>query len=738
MTRLRQNDVARGVWMTRRPLLFRWSLLVVLVCLAVLLQARVASAGVYDVYACDASHSGGISPSWWVGADVDHAAYYACPAFGEGDGIIARSAWDGRASGYLQGAYAIFDAPRGTVVESFSAWIYMQRPDCSWSVGVYAGGYDLGGHGVHNLPPGWCSTNVFSWVHRDLAINQPRVRIEARCGASSCPRTRTYDDGPPTAEVRIKDVRVRVRDEQPPQIANPRGSLWTDGWVSGPRDVAFDASDGSGIRETVVRVDGHEVKRNLKRCDYLVRAPCPQEGFATTIETAAIAPDGRHRLSLEAIDTGGNPTVIERDVYVDNTAPGPPQDLTLVGGDGWRADNAFDVRWTNPREEEVAPLAGAEYELCPVGSDRCIRGSRSGSGLAAIEDLSVPAPGEYVLKVWLRDEAGNHDARTAAPAVHLRFDGLAPDLEFEPLDPADPTQLAVRAADSGSGIARARIEIKPRRSQVWRPLETQVAARRILARVDDERLRDGIYDLRAWAADHAANERTTERRRDGDQATIRMPIRVKTHLRVAMIRAAARQPRGRARVPFGRPAWFRGRLLSRDGNPIQEAEVLVFARARRRGAPERVVATLRTTRRGGFAYRAPEGVSRTIRFRYGGTHTVRSATRKVTLFVRARSSIRPSRRAFVNGEVMRLRGRLRGSDIPAEGKLVELQVLLRGRWRTFATTRADVRGIWSYDYRFDGTRGIQMYRFRARVPREATYPYETGLSRPIAVRVRGL
>ncbi len=87
---------------------------------------------------------------------------------------------------------------------------------------------------------------------------------------------------------------------------------------------------------------------------------------------------------------------------------------------------------------------------------------------------------------------------------------------------------------------------------------------------------------------------------------------------------------------------------------------------------------------------------------------------------------------------MTLRGRLRGARIPPEGKLVELQVLLRGRFRTFATTRAAGDGRWSYDYRFDGTRGRQVYRFRARIPRESNYPFGTGRSAIARVRVRGL
>lgn len=63
---------------------------------------------------------------------------------------------------------------------------------------------------------------------------------------------------------------------------------------------------------------------------------------------------------------------------------------------------------------------------------------------------------------------------------------------------------------------------------------------------------------------------------------------------------------------------------------------------------------------------------------------------------------------------------------------------LRGQYRTFATTRSGRTGRWSYGYRFDGTRGRQVYRFRARVPREANYPYVTGVSRHLRVVVRGL
>ena len=85
------------------------------------------------------------------------------------------------------------------------------------------------------------------------------------------------------------------------------------------------------------------------------------------------------------------------------------------------------------------------------------------------------------------------------------------------------------------------------------------------------------------------------------------------------------------------------------------------------------------------------------------------------------------------------RGRLKGGRRPAGGVLVELQVRSRGKWRTFAQPRADGRrGAWRYQYRFETVSGGARFRFRARVRRQAGYPYATGHSRPITVRVRGL
>jgi hypothetical protein len=126
-----------------------------------------------------------------------------------------------------------------------------------------------------------------------------------------------------------------------------------------------------------------------------------------------------------------------------------------------------------------------------------------------------------------------------------------------------------------------------------------------------------------------------------------------------------------------------------------------------------------------------------LRFEYGGTRLTRPAQAELRVLVPARSAIAVNRGFALNGQAVRFRGRLRGGPVPDGGKLIDLQAFYRGRWRTFATPRTDSRGRWSYEYRFEATRGVVTYRFRARIRREAAYPYELGHSRAVRVTVRG-
>jgi hypothetical protein len=712
---------------------------VLIVVGALAIATASAHAGGYDVQACNASIAGGANNSFFPVADPGMTAYTYCPA---GEGMVARNVWDNGYTGALQGASMIFDAPPGTYVRSIDFAAGWKRNDCNYGYGIVASDASSGealvwgwGAGTNCDAPEIPDNTSFYPGRFSVPINNSRVRIETRCGwVAFCSRNGV-------TSIRLKDVTVHVQDDTPPGLSNGRGALWTSsGWLAGSHGVGFDANDGAGIREAAVTVDGRDVAHQTYGCDYALRAPCNGASLDQSFATSAFGSDGPHALQISAVDAGGNATSVGRTIYIDNTAPDAPQNVMLAGADGWRSANSFDLSWTNPSQKGTAPIAGAVYDLCPVPSGPCTRRSTDGANLTGIQGLRLPGPGDYRLTLWLRDAAGNNDRRLAAPALDLRFDNTSPDVAIESETPDDPTRVAALVTDSGSGLGSGQIEIRARTAATWRPLPTAVDGSELVAHIDDEHMRDGVYLLRATAVDQAGNARSTETLADGQTAMLTLPLRLKTRLRAGVVRRRHGRVRlaRSASVRYGQVVRVRGRLTTPEGNPLQDVEVSVYNRVRGAPAPPRLVATVKTGRSGRFSFRVRKGPSRTITLRYGGTPEIRSATRIIALNVQAATTLTVDRHRVVNGESVRFRGRLWTRPLPAAGKLIAMQVWVRGKWRTFANTRANRRGRWQYEYRFDGTRGLQIYRFRAQVPRETGYPYSTGRSRTVKVAVRGV
>jgi protocatechuate 3,4-dioxygenase beta subunit len=342
----------------------------------------------------------------------------------------------------------------------------------------------------------------------------------------------------------------------------------------------------------------------------------------------------------------------------------------------------------------------------------------------------------------LRDSAGN-EARETAESVTVRLDDTPPTVAFGPIDGNDPTRIDIESSDSISSIVRGEAEIRRVDDSRWLPIATTRSLAGFAARLDDEHLADGAYELRAVVIDSAGNERSTTRDGSGRDAVRQVPARINTRLIVGQVRRVrSRHSRTlvvHPTVGYGRTVPLTGRLTTPGANPVANANIEVWEQKRVPGAPLRRVAMLKTDRGGRFEFTAPRGTSRTLRFRYPGTAIVRARTSLVHIAVRAKTTLRTSRRQVVNGEEITLRGRVVGGPLPSVGKLVQLQAFSRGKWLTFATPRANSSsGRWRYDYRFTATRGTVRYRFRARVPRESGFPYAAGTSRYAYVTVRGL
>ncbi len=369
-----------------------------------------------------------------------------------------------------------------------------------------------------------------------------------------------------------------------------------------------------------------------------------------------------------------------------------------MAGTGWKAANSFRLRWANPRQT-AAPVAGASIALCPLPpvapGANCATATRAGTGVSSAAGIRVPGPGQWRAQVSLRDAAGNENTTNTAETV-LRFDDRAPTLSFMAPAPERPALVRVKAQDVGSGLGVREILLTRRGSAVSTSLPVVADKIGFSATIDDEHLRDGIYELRARAVDLAGNERSTDRRADGKSAALALPLRIKTALRVGKrkrVRARGANGKRRYRIVliekprsrYGRTILLRGRLTSPGGNPLVGRNIDVLAQTHLPAAPWRPIATLRTSKTGRFTFKALRGPSRTLRFRFNGSDTIRGRTAIVRLGVRAASSMSVDRHRVVNGEGVTFRGRLRGRPLPASGKLIEIQARARGRWLTFRT-----------------------------------------------------
>jgi hypothetical protein len=338
----------------------------------------------------------------------------------------------------------------------------------------------------------------------------------------------------------------------------------------------------------------------------------------------------------------------------------------------------------------------------------------------------------------------------ASRPLRLGWDEDAPAVAMLPRSDDDPTRVEIQASDATSPLVRGELELRRHGTKTWHTMRGEPIDGGFEARIADEELPNGRYDMRVRVADSAENERSTDRLKTGEPAQVTLPVRTIARLvagrkgrRICTGRGQNRRCRtrlvSRPGVRYRSRVTLLGRLTLPKRQPVAGTDLEVWEQIKLQGAPWRRVSTARTSRTGRFRFRASAGPARTIRFRYPGTRLIRPENAEVALRVRASTTLRVSDHRVVNGEYVTFRGRVRGRPLPASGKLVELQAYAGGAWRTFAQPRASAKdGRWAYRYRFQATRGRVRYRFRARVRQEADYPFHTGTSRRVRVTVVGL
>ena len=350
-----------------------------------------------------------------------------------------------------------------------------------------------------------------------------------------------------------------------------------------------------------------------------------------------------------------------------------------------------------------------------------------------------------------------------AVEVPLRLDNVAPGVAFEAAPDRDPGSdlpetVAATITDGHSGPAGGEISFRRLGAENWAELPTKFA-------------RDGAADSARLVAAHPAGPRaghlpvpggrggrggqhrfehaSRRRHRDGAaQGRGSRPAGARAAASLAKTRLFARlrwrhRSGPRITVPFDAAAILSGRLVDADGAGLAGRALRVVSRPSRgalaesrestRSAPDRTAASGCRSRRGRRGASPSASPARTA-----STARVAPASR---CGCAAGSSLSASPSAVRTGEVVRFSGRVnaRGAPIPRRGKLVAIQYYESAarRWRPVLFVRSDRSGHFRARYRFRYVSGSARIRFRAVALAEERWPYSTGASAPLVIRVSG-
>jgi hypothetical protein len=740
--------------------LSRWLLAAVaaILVLASLANPPRAAAGEFTIDACQADAGNFASTAFENFATRGMRWRRACNPLGPGlRGLVtANVVSTGKVAPGAQSAF-VLEAPPGTAFSRLRWSGHAQRRDCRYALQMYAVRPDGSDATIKNVRanrhcPGPGGAQASSW---------PRPRAFDLGGATKIVQ-RVVCVGAPSAQfcsgrglnyMQTFTAEATVVDSSGPSVSIvPDTPLARGEWVRGVQALDYEASDNVGVKSAFANLGGIGRGEDTRGCDFSQRIPCPNGQGQVQVETER-AQEGSQPIFVTAQDAAGNNAdSVAATAHIDNTPPGVTA-VGVEGGETWRNRNDYDLAWQNAPEPDRAPIVAADYRVCRVGTDECVSASRSGPSIARLEGETVPSPGEWELRLWREDAAGNQQPENASLPVKLRYDPEPPKLGFEALSASDPTRVSVQVTDPISGLGGGEVEISRAGSGTWEALSTTQEGSDLVARVDDAALPPGEYEMRATAHDQAGNLASTTQRLDGQPMKVNLPLRVASSLRAGALgkkrvrrtvhhggkthevtRTITVLKPGIA-VGFGQHVGLAGVVVDAAGNPISGGSVQVYLQISE--GEEALVGTLATDAHGHFAYAIDARASQELRFVFPGSATRLPAEDKVVLHVSGHSTFTVDKTRILNGQSIVFSGRVQGRPLPAKGKLIEVQVRYPEEWSTFLTTRSGTDGRWHIPYRFRRTCGVEHFRFRARLPEEAGYPLDSGYSPILSVRVKG-
>jgi hypothetical protein len=294
-----------------------------------------------------------------------------------------------------------------------------------------------------------------------------RIELSVECVlAQGCSRFANPDGGPGGNEyAAVEGGTFNLVDDSSPALTTGFGELWTDPlrWFhNGGGGVAgMGAGDNSGVGRLRWYVDGSLAYDTsgvtsvfALPCDYSRFKPCGDASAQFPLAASLFTiPDGAHELAVVAVDAAGNVSApLTRRFRVDDGAP-PKVAVRVREGSALRDPGPWHLDFTAPPELDGAPLQAAWYRFCEAANPadctapHTVRDGIDGlaPGSPASVTVSPPSTGDWTVRLWLEDRAGNADEANASEPVLIRYGQSAP-----VADPDNPPTLSGDFTDGSS------------------------------------------------------------------------------------------------------------------------------------------------------------------------------------------------------------------------------------------------------------------------------------------------
>ncbi len=674
-----------------------------------LFAAGSAQAGTINVWACHQPDGQTVAPVDRWSSFISEAGIHTQNSCGAGGaGYLEISVDAGVPHSLHSNGFWKFTAPADTTVVGFS---YLRSASVQNRADFAAFRSDLGLYDSPNVAETCMGCSVpWAWTGWPLANKPGQLLLLEACGGNNggC-------DGSSWGWYRIASAQTTLEDSSAPTFSTLTGALASGASLRGSASLSFQLADrGVGVYKLHATIDGRSfddrtldvnggkcapIMAGTRNFNYAV--PCPLTfSTSTRLDTSTLL-DGQHALLVRVEDAAGNTTTVFNDTIVTHNAPaliarpaisGTAKigtELSTTTGAWSPTPTGYAYQWlrcpstaTGPADADAcATIAGAtRATYTPVAADvygrvmvRVTAGNASGS------DSSVSAPSALI---------ADSQGRTTPPPPD---DGGSRDVVIVPVPP-------------GAGSSSSSTTIINNGSSTAFPI-------------------DGLQNPLAGIPGHVPN---------GTNATENARVRVAFELRRRGVRrqlTVVRSTRNRRWV-------IKGRLTNAQGTPIGGGQlVTAWQLPGRRWAAHTGV---KTRADGRFTYILPKGPSRAVKFVYFAfsDSTAYRESNVVREKVATPVQLRVAPRAASNGHSVKFTGAVGTDFLPKAGVLVALEARYPGgRWKQFELVRTGRGGRFSATYRFTRTSSATRYAFRARVARQAGYPFEGGTSRTTGVLV---